>query len=49
MTRNGLHSGCLRAPANEDIGRHCGVTLVGRSKHDRLLIFHGGERIAFDR
>lgn len=32
-----------------DVARHCGVTLVGRSTHDRFLVFHGGERIAFDR
>ena len=48
MTHLGFHSWCQRASVL-DVARHCGVTLVGRAKHDRFLVFNGGERIAFDR
>lgn len=32
-----------------DVARHCGVTLIGRAKHDRFLVFSGSERVEFDR
>ena len=32
-----------------DVARHCGVTLVGRAKHDRFLVFNGAERIEFNK
>ena len=28
-------------------GPATGVTLIGRAKHDRFLVFNGGERIEF--
>lgn len=31
-----------------DVARHCGVTLVGRAKHDRFLVFSGSKRIEFN-
>ena len=30
-----------------DVAQRCGVTLIGRAKHDRFLVFNGGERIEF--
>lgn len=32
-----------------DVARHCGVTLIGRAKHGRFLVFSGSERVEFDR
>lgn len=30
-----------------DVARHCAVTLIGRAKNERFLVFNGGERIEF--
>jgi FdhD protein len=30
-----------------DVARHCGVTLIGRAKNERFLVFNGDERIDF--
>ena len=32
-----------------DVARQCGVTLIGRAKNERFIVFNGAERIAFDR
>ena len=30
-----------------DVARQCGVTLIGRARNERFLVFNGGERINF--
>jgi FdhD protein len=31
------------------VARQCGVTLIGRARNERFLVFHGAERLDFDR
>lgn len=31
-----------------EVAQRCGVTLIGRAKNDRLLVFNGSERIEFE-
>lgn len=57
MSTNGPRTGTARARGffrptapvmGLDLARHRGVTLVGRAKHGRFLVFSGSERIEFN-